>query len=80
MKRYQVNIIGGGVTGTALLYMLSNYTDIESVALLEKYPSIAPLNSNSKSNSQSLHFGDIEIKLLKARQHVDKELGLDKTG
>lgn len=59
-KPYDVVIVGAGVTGSALAYMLTNYTDIGRVALLEKYNDAAPLNSNSHSNSQSLHFGDIE--------------------
>jgi len=33
----QVAIIGGGISGTALLFMLSRYTNIESVTLFEKY-------------------------------------------
>ncbi len=57
---YNVIIVGGGISGTALLYELAEYTDIESVALFEKYPSIAQLNSNGRNNSQTLHCGDIE--------------------
>ena len=56
----QVAIIGGGISGTALLFMLSRYTDIESVTLFEKYDKPATLNSSSKANSQTLHIGDIE--------------------
>ena len=36
-KNYDVIIIGGGVSGTALLYTLNKFTDIKSVALIEKY-------------------------------------------
>ncbi len=36
-KEYDVIIIGGGVSGTALLYMLEKYTDIKSIALFEKF-------------------------------------------
>ncbi|WP_200763144.1 FAD-dependent oxidoreductase [Nitrosophilus alvini] len=57
---YNVIIVGGGISGTALFYELSKYTDIESMALFEKYSRIAPLNSNGKNNSQTLHCGDIE--------------------
>ncbi len=56
----QVAIIGAGVSGTALLLMLSRYTDIESISIFEKYDSPASLNSNAKSNSQTLHIGEIE--------------------
>jgi malate dehydrogenase (quinone) len=57
---YEVIIIGGGVCGTALLYTLSNYTNIKSIALIEKEADVALVNSFTNSNSQTLHFGDIE--------------------
>ncbi len=57
---FDVVIVGGGITGASLAYLLSKYTDIKSVAVLEKYGSLAPLNSNARSNSQTLHCGDIE--------------------
>lgn len=53
-------IIGGGISGSALLYVLTKYTDIKSIALIEKYSKVAQVNSNLNSNSQTLHFGDIE--------------------
>jgi len=60
MKKYEVAIIGAGVTGTSLLYMLSKYTNVKNLVLLEKYPTIAAVNSQRNNNSQTLHFGDIE--------------------
>ena len=57
---YDVVIVGGGVCGTALLYSLSTYTNVESVALIEKNAEVALVNSKHSSNSQTLHFGDIE--------------------
>ncbi|MGF1591368.1 MAG: FAD-dependent oxidoreductase [Pleurocapsa sp.] len=57
---YEVAIIGGGVCGTALLYTLSNYTNIKRIALIEKEADVALVNSFTNSNSQTLHFGDIE--------------------
>ncbi|WP_297444009.1 FAD-dependent oxidoreductase [Sulfurimonas sp.] len=57
---YDVIIIGGGISGTALLYTLAKYTNVHTVALFEKYNEIATVNSNAKSNSQTLHCGDIE--------------------
>ena len=33
---YKVAVIGGGISGTALLYTLSNYTDINYIVLIEK--------------------------------------------
>lgn len=57
---HQVAIIGGGVCGTALLYMLAEYTDISDVVLIEKYGAVATVNSHGRNNSQTLHCGDIE--------------------
>ena len=57
---YNVAIVGGGISGTALLYTLAKYTDIDSIALFEKYEDLSTLNSNAKGNSQTLHCGDIE--------------------
>ena len=57
---YNVIIVGGGISGTALLFTLAKYTNIKEIALFEKYSDIATLNSNAKSNSQTLHCGDIE--------------------
>lgn len=59
-NNYNVAIVGGGITGTALLYVLSRYTNIQSVALIEKYNDVAEVNSHFNNNSQTLHFGDIE--------------------
>ncbi len=57
---YEVVIIGAGVCGTALLYTLSKYTNVNNIALIEKEPGAALVNSHKNSNSQTLHFGDIE--------------------
>lgn len=59
-RHYDVVIIGGGISGSALLYMLSRYTDLKSIALIEKENGIAALNSHGRNNSQTLHCGDIE--------------------
>lgn len=59
-EKYNVAIIGGGVTGTALLYVLSRYTNILRITLIEKYNEAAMVNSHYNNNSQTLHFGDIE--------------------
>lgn len=60
MPDYDVLIIGGGITGTALLYVLSRYTSVSSIALLEKGEALAAVNSHHNNNSQTLHQGDIE--------------------
>jgi len=57
---YDVIIIGGGITGTSLAYVLSNFTNIKKIALLEKYSQLSQGNSQRNNNSQTLHFGDIE--------------------
>ena len=57
---YDVVIIGGGISGAALLFELARYTDLKKIALVEKYDSIASLNSHARNNSQTLHCGDIE--------------------
>lgn len=58
--RYDVLIVGAGVTGTALLYELAKFTDLNRLCLVEKYDSIASVNSHAHSNSQTIHCGDIE--------------------
>lgn len=57
---YDLLIIGGGISGAALLYMCSRYTDISSIGLLEKYAAPARVNTLASNNSQTLHCGDIE--------------------
>jgi malate dehydrogenase (quinone) len=59
-KLFDTAIIGGGVAGTSLLFTLARYTDINNIILFEKYDEVSQLNSNPKSNSQTLHVGDIE--------------------
>ncbi|NER00209.1 MAG: FAD-dependent oxidoreductase [Cyanothece sp. SIO2G6] len=58
--QYDVAIIGAGVCGSALTYVLSQYTNIERIVLLEKCSDAAQVNSRVYNNSQTLHFGDIE--------------------
>jgi malate dehydrogenase (quinone) len=41
-RTFDVVIVGGGISGSALTYMLSKYTNVGSVAMLEKYGSLAP--------------------------------------
>ena len=57
---YDVVIIGGGISGCALLYLLSRYSDLKNLCLVEKYPGLASVNSHGRNNSQTLHAGDIE--------------------
>ncbi len=60
VEEYEVIIVGGGITGASLLYLLSRYSAVRSILLVEKYGDLAQLNSNSSNNAQTLHFGDIE--------------------
>jgi malate dehydrogenase (quinone) len=67
---YEVAIVGAGISGTALLYSLSRYTNIERILLIEKESEVGLCNSHKTMNSQTLHFGDIETNytLEKARK------------
>lgn len=68
--KHDVIIVGGGVSGSALLYTLSKYTNVKSIGLIEKYSDFGLVNTASTMNSQTLHFGDIETNytLEKARK------------
>ncbi|VAW60620.1 Malate:quinone oxidoreductase [hydrothermal vent metagenome] len=59
-NQYDLLIIGAGVSGSALLYLSTKYTDIQHIGLIEKYAAPARVNSLSSNNSQTLHCGDIE--------------------
>jgi len=59
-NKYDLVIVGAGVSGSALLYLCTKYTDIKSIAVIEKYAAPARVNSLSSNNSQTLHCGDIE--------------------
>lgn len=58
--KYDLTIVGGGISGASLLYTTAKFTDIDSIALIEKESEIAAINSDHTNNSQTLHFGDIE--------------------
>jgi len=59
-KIYDVAIVGGGIIGAAALFLLSRYTNISKIIILEKEAKPGLINSNSENNSQTLHIGDIE--------------------
>ncbi|MDR3346772.1 MAG: FAD-dependent oxidoreductase [Campylobacteraceae bacterium] len=69
-KHYDVVIVGGGISGSALFYTLASYSNIKSIALIEKYDGLARLSSSGRGNSQTIHTGDIETNysLAKATQ------------
>ncbi|MFW6731585.1 MAG: FAD-dependent oxidoreductase [Synechococcus sp.] len=71
-----VLIVGGGVTGTALLFCLARYTDLQSVVLVDKEEELAAINSRASNNSQTIHCGDIETnysleKALQVKRRAD---------
>jgi len=72
--RVDVLIVGGGVCGTALLFELARYTDLERIVLVERYPQLAQVNSRASSNSQTIHCGDIETNYT-----LEKALGVKRT-
>jgi malate dehydrogenase (quinone) len=72
-KHYQVLIVGGGITGTALFYELAKYTSVESLGLLEKYEDLSTLNSKGTSNSQTIHIGDIETNYTLEKAKITKQ-------
>lgn len=59
-NNFDVVIIGAGVSGCALFWTLSEYTNIKSVAVVDKCPDIAMVSSNVRANSQTIHDGSIE--------------------
>lgn len=59
-NNYDVIIVGGGIIGASTLYVLSKYTDVESIAVIEKQKQLGAGVSFRGNNSQTLHFGDIE--------------------
>jgi len=71
-NKYEVLIIGAGVSGAALAYELARYTDIDTIGIIEKYEDIATLNSSATSNSQTLHVGDIETNYTLKKEEITK--------
>lgn len=59
-KSFDVVIVGGGVSGCALFWTLSEYTDVKSIAIVDKCPDLAMISSNVRANSQTIHDGSIE--------------------
>ncbi len=53
-------IVGGGVSGCATFYTLSEYSSLKRVAIVEKCPKLAQVSSSAKANSQTIHDGSIE--------------------
>lgn len=71
-RHYEVLIVGAGISGCALAYELARYTDITKIAVVEKYGSIASLNSKGTANSQTIHVGDIETNYTLSKAAITK--------
>lgn len=74
-KTYDLVIVGGGISGCALLYEAARYSDIKRIALIEKYGEIGALNTKGSSNSQTIHFGDIETNYTLQKARITKKTG-----
>ncbi|HHO65598.1 MAG TPA: FAD-dependent oxidoreductase, partial [Epsilonproteobacteria bacterium] len=72
-NHYEVLIVGAGISGAALAYELARYTDVRNIAILEKYEKVAPLNTQGKANSQTIHFGDIETNYTVSKASITKK-------
>lgn len=59
-NHHKVVIIGGGVTGCALAYVLSRFTNVKDIILLEKNSWVAEVNSHPLNNAQTSHDGSTE--------------------
>ncbi|PAF41336.1 FAD-dependent oxidoreductase [Helicobacter sp. 11S03491-1] len=59
-NEFDVVIIGGGISGCASFYVLSEYSSIKKVAIVEKCDQLAKISTNAKANSQTIHDGSIE--------------------
>lgn len=60
MEKFDIVIIGAGISGAALAYVLKNYSNAGKVAIVDKESGAAKVQSSRDNNSQTLHFGDIE--------------------
>lgn len=63
-QSYDVIIIGGGVTGTAELFLLTHFTNVRRILFIERRTAVGTVNSNRANNSQTLHKGPIETNYL----------------
>ena len=59
MKTYDVIIGGAGVSGLAAAFMFK-YTNVRRIAVIEKYPRPAMVNSDPSNNAQTRHDGSTE--------------------
>jgi malate dehydrogenase (quinone) len=55
INAYDVLIIGAGIVGSATSFLLSEFTNVKNIAIIDKRNGIAQVASNRKVNSQTLH-------------------------
>ena len=60
MERFDVAILGGGVTGTSAAFGFARYTNVQSIVMFERRHAVAQVNSNVMMNAQTLHEGPQE--------------------
>ena len=72
-KNFEVIIIGAGISGCALAYTLARYTDIKSIAVIEKYEDESTLNSKGTSNSQTIMLEILKPITLLKKLRLQKE-------
>ncbi len=65
MREYDVCIIGAGSVGTATAFILSRYTNVRRIIILDKENGIAKVASSRDTNSQTLHPCGIELNYTK---------------
>ncbi|KAF4689338.1 hypothetical protein FOZ60_001751 [Perkinsus olseni] len=54
-RQCDVAIIGGGISGCSLAWVLARFTDINSVVVLERHNNVGRVCSHARNNSQTLH-------------------------
>jgi len=69
IRAYDVVVIGAGVVGSATTFLLAEFTDVKSLAVVEKECGVAMVASDRRTNSQTRHpfGGELNYSLAKMR-------------
>ena len=59
-KKFDVVIVGAGVSGAAVARIIAEYTNVEQMLVLEKYAQPGEVNSHPMNNAQTSHDGGTE--------------------